>query len=476
MNSPPLPSPLRLATRPRTTIALIALSDLAMITAGGCLAVLIRAWANGIIDFETYARLWASPALFVLAFAFMRLYPGVAMNAAEELRRIVLTTTMVYIGLAGAVTLAREGAIYSRGALVMGWALTLLLVPLARGLLRQTCARRPWWGFPAVVLGAGGSGAVVAQRLLDHPELGLKPIAILDDEATAAQHVAGVPLMGRLELSPALGRDLGVPYAILALPKESQHRLMPFVERFGKIFPHIIVVPDLFDGMSLWLSARDLSGTLGLEVKQRLLLPGPRRTKRLIDIVLTAVGGLLIVPLLALIVLAVRLDSPGSAFYGHTRIGQGGRRFKAWKFRSMAADADQRLAALLAADPAARAEWERDHKLRNDPRVTRLGRFLRRTSLDELPQLWNVLCGEMSLIGPRPIVEAEVGRYTHRFHLYGKLKPGMTGLWQVSGRNDTTYAERVDLDSYYVRNWTVWLDAVILTRTVWVVVFGRGAY
>jgi lipopolysaccharide/colanic/teichoic acid biosynthesis glycosyltransferase len=142
----------------------------------------------------------------------------------------------------------------------------------------------------------------------------------------------------------------------------------------------------------------------------------------------------------------------------------------------MIADADHVLANYLEIHPELRAEWERDHKLRQDPRITWFGRFLRRSSLDELPQLWNVLRGEMSLIGPRPIVQDEVKFYTNRFHLYGKLKPGMTGLWQVSGRNDTTYAERVDFDSYYVRNWSIWLDLVILARTTLVVLFGRGAY
>jgi Undecaprenyl-phosphate galactose phosphotransferase WbaP len=170
------------------------------------------------------------------------------------------------------------------------------------------------------------------------------------------------------------------------------------------------------------------------------------------------------------------MTSRGPVFYSQVRLGQGARRFHAWKFRSMVVNADDILTAYLAQHPEQLAEWQKDHKLRHDPRITAFGRLLRRSSLDELPQLWNVIKGEMSLVGPRPIVQAEVSNYTTRFRLYGKLKPGMTGLWQVSGRNDTTYAERVDYDSYYVRNWSVWLDLVILTRTVQVVLFGRGAY
>jgi lipopolysaccharide/colanic/teichoic acid biosynthesis glycosyltransferase len=142
----------------------------------------------------------------------------------------------------------------------------------------------------------------------------------------------------------------------------------------------------------------------------------------------------------------------------------------------MVPDADAVLTKYLETHPELKEEWLRDQKLRNDPRITRTGRFLRKTSLDELPQLWNVLRGEMSLVGPRPIVEAEIERYGANFALYTRVLPGLTGLWQVSGRNDTTYPERVALDSYYVRNWSVWLDLYILARTVWVVLAGKGAY
>lgn len=142
----------------------------------------------------------------------------------------------------------------------------------------------------------------------------------------------------------------------------------------------------------------------------------------------------------------------------------------------MVKDADEVLKEYLEKHPELREEWERDQKLRSDPRVTRIGRILRQTSLDELPQLWNVLRGEMSLVGPRPIVQDEVIKYGEKFALYIKVKPGMTGLWQVSGRNDTTYQERVNLDTYYIRNWSLWLDLYILARTAWVVLTRKGAY
>jgi Undecaprenyl-phosphate galactose phosphotransferase WbaP len=194
------------------------------------------------------------------------------------------------------------------------------------------------------------------------------------------------------------------------------------------------------------------------------------------DLLLTLIIGLAVLPLLLFIVILIKLDTKGPLLYGHLRIGRHGDRFKVWKFRTMVHNADHVLKGFLKRHPKLKREWERDHKLKNDPRVTRVGMFLRKTSLDELPQLWNVLKGEMSLVGPRPVVTAEIPEYGTRFNLYTQVLPGLTGLWQVSGRNDTTYTERVALDTYYVRNWSPWLDIYILARTVKVVFQCRGAY
>lgn len=466
----------RLETCPNLTIFLLAACDLITLAFAGCLAVALRSWANGIIDFDVYAHLWAGTGMFVIAYASANLYPGVGTSAADELRRLTVATSLVYLALAAAVFLARNEESYSRGALLLGWLLSLPLVPLARGMLRMTCAHRPWWGFPAVILGSHGSATKVVEQLLRNSRLGLKPVAVLDDHPTGEKEIHGVPVSGSFDLVGSMGRDLRIPYAVIALPQESQTQMSHMIERYGKLFQHLVVIPNLFESSLMWLSALDLGGMLGLDVKQRLLLPGPRLIKRLMDLALTVIGGLVILPGLIALACIVRVTSNGPALYAQTRVGQGGRLFRAWKFRSMVINADSILAGHLAQHPEQRAEWERDRKLKNDPRITWFGRLLRRTSLDELPQLWNVLRGEMSLIGPRPIVQDEVQFYTHRFHLYGKLKPGMTGLWQVSGRNDTTYAERVSFDSYYVRNWSVWLDMVILARTTLVVLFGRGAY
>jgi Undecaprenyl-phosphate galactose phosphotransferase WbaP len=207
-----------------------------------------------------------------------------------------------------------------------------------------------------------------------------------------------------------------------------------------------------------------------------LLLDDPQRIKRVFDILFTLALALAALPFGIVIALAIALDSRGGVFFAHTRVGKGGRPFRIWKFRSMIAGSDEVLARYLDRNPTLVEEWRLTHKLKDDPRVTRVGRLLRKTSLDELPQVWNVLRGDMSMVGPRPIVSEESAKYGPAFALYTKVRPGLTGLWQVSGRNDTNYQRRVSLDCQYIRNWSLWLDAKILLKTVRVVLGGRGAY
>jgi exopolysaccharide production protein ExoY len=203
--------------------------------------------------------------------------------------------------------------------------------------------------------------------------------------------------------------------------------------------------------------------------------PKARRSKRLLDLTLAAALIGLSAPVMALIALAVKLDG-GPALYAHRRIGPDGRSFRCWKFRSMVTNADQLFDQLIVQDDEARQEWESGFKLRSDPRVTPFGRFLRTHSLDELPQLFNVVAGTMSLVGPRPIVEAEIERYGASFASYCSCRPGITGLWQVHGRNDVNYSRRVELDQRYARQWSLYLDLAILVKTVIVIARHDGAY
>lgn len=197
--------------------------------------------------------------------------------------------------------------------------------------------------------------------------------------------------------------------------------------------------------------------------------------KRVLDILVTSVALVFVLPLLLAVSFIIRQQDGGPALYAQLRYGRNGRTFKCYKLRSMVLDADKRLKEILETDPAAREEWEKTQKLTNDPRITPFGHFIRKTSIDELPQLINILRGEMSLVGPRPIVENEIAKYGEFYRDYCAVRPGLTGLWQVEGRSDTTYEERVKLDVKYARTSSVMGDILIMLRTVPAVILSRGA-
>ena len=287
--------------------------------------------------------------------------------------------------------------------------------------------------------------------------------------------VDGVPLVGDLSLAPVLAERLKIPYAVVAMPGVDSPKLLQIIERVGGHFTHLLIIPDLFGFASMGVPAKSLGGILGLEIRQQLLLPGPRLAKRIMDTAIMGVGLLLIAPFLLLIAIAVKLDSKGPILYSQNRLGKDGTYFRAYKFRTMHGDGEARLKAILDSDPALKAEYDIYHKLKKDPRVTRIGRFLRKFSLDEFPQLWNVVNGDMSLVGPRPYIERELTEMNGQEKIILRAPPGMTGMWQVSDRNATSFAQRVQIDVYYVRNWSPWLDIHILAKTFGVVIKGSGS-
>jgi Undecaprenyl-phosphate galactose phosphotransferase WbaP len=213
-----------------------------------------------------------------------------------------------------------------------------------------------------------------------------------------------------------------------------------------------------------------------MNIKNNLKSAANRTVKRLFDVGASILSLPFVVPVIGIIALAIRLESPGHAIYAHDRIGKDGKTFRCFKFRTMRSDAEEALEALLEKNEDLRSEWEKHWKLKDDPRVTRIGRFLRKTSLDELPQLFNVIRGEMSLVGPRPYLPKEKGEIGKHYYVICSARPGITGLWQVSGRSNTSYDYRIKLDSWYVRNWSLWLDVVILFKTIKVVSKMDGAY
>lgn len=256
---------------------------------------------------------------------------------------------------------------------------------------------------------------------------------------------------------------------------EKMSKVVTDIQPFVK---NIVFTPNLSNIpiANMEINKLPIENVVLLNIKNNLALRRNKIIKYIFDMVLTIIGTICILPILICIAIWIYKDSPGPVIFKHMRVGKDGKVFPCYKFRSMCVDAKEKLEKLLQNDPEARAEWERDFKLKHDPRITKSGAFLRRTSLDELPQIFNVLKGEMSLVGPRPIIKDEMERYGNHIDDYLMVKPGIAGIWQCSGRSDTTYQERVQMDSWYVRNWSVWLDIMILWQTIKAVINKKGAY
>jgi Undecaprenyl-phosphate galactose phosphotransferase WbaP len=328
------------------------------------------------------------------------------------------------------------------------------------------------------VIGSGPQTRILVQFLGANRQLGWVPKVVVNGFNYSDEDLSGIPVLDskHLQANPDFLCDLHIHTAVI-VPNETPVDFQSLIvdeRRFG--LQRLILISSLGWVGGSAVIPYDLQGILGLEVQRRLLNSSEQFIKRLIDLVLVIVGGFFALPLMGLITLLISLETPGSSFYCQKRVGKEGKDIRVWKFRTMVINAEQLLERCLCESPEMREEWENSHKLKNDPRITRAGAILRRTSLDELPQLWNVLKGEMSLVGPRPIVRDEIKHYQETFRLYTQVVPGMTGLWQVSGRSDTTYESRVRLDEYYIRRWSIFMDFYILARTLWVVLKRSGAY
>jgi Undecaprenyl-phosphate galactose phosphotransferase WbaP len=480
------PTGLRLAARasaadrghcsPAAAATLMALGDLCAVALSLSACVLARRVAGGHFSFSLYIGLWPVLALFPAAYALFGLYPGIVSNVVSEIRRTAAASTVVFLVLAVLTFLMRVADLYSRLVFLMAWGIALAAVPLTRALVRSLFAKEPWWGYPVVVFGDGDVALKLLHRLRRTPRHGLRPVAIVARGYPEGASIDGVPVFERLGQAGLDRRRLGPSRGLVVVSGTGGHELVDALHSHSTLLPRLLMVPGLDEVSSLDIEAKDVCHSLMLESLNRLLLPWPQAVKRALDVVCTVALGVVALPFAAVIAVIVRLESPGPALYGHARIGRDGRRFIVWKFRTMTLDADRVLESHLREHPELAAEWRLTQKLKRDPRVTRFGRFLRRLSLDELPQLWNILRGDMSLVGPRPIVTGEIEKYREAYASYSRVRPGLTGLWQVSGRNDVTFDERVGLDAYYVRNWSPWLDIYVLARTVSVVLTRAGAY
>lgn len=463
------------STRTGLPLMIVDLGLLALVIAISRYAVMFLGRVPG-MDLSTFFLPIAAGYLVIAA--EMGLYPGIRLSPVDEFRRLAVAVTSIFAVwiVATTILLSTENVVDRWLFVFTAYVLYLVGLPLVRGAARRLLAHFSWWGFPTLVCGSDTNAVKVHQWMAGNCRLGLRPVGVIADREeleidgdepwyagswSEIEQVAEAKRAFWVVVVPT-GED---PAALSRMMAEHLHR-----------FPHIHILSELTGLPDHWAPRQELDGLTGIHLQQNLMLPIPRMTKRLIDLVGATLGAIILLPLLFYIAVAVKLSSRGPITYSHERIGKDGRRFRAWKFRSMFENSNDVLEYYLEQHPDLRLEWEKDHKLRYDPRVTRIGRFIRKTSLDELPQLWNVIRGEMSLVGPRPIVTAEISKYGPYFGLYTMVTPGITGLWQVSGRNNTTYEERVQLDAYYVRHWSPWMDLYLLLRTIRIVLFAHGAY
>lgn len=409
--------------------------------------------------------------LFLILYLCFGLYPGVSVSPVDEIRSACLANTVGFI-LAG-VILGFHGDALRAQIICIPACISAFLVFLAlRAGMRRLGSRFDWWGHPVAIFGGADVTRSILQKLKEQPYLGLRPVAVFTDDAPDVA-IHGISVH-RLEHLTKIA-SCGVKHVIAAVQDLSRAELSNVIGIGCDAFPHVIVIRDADPVWKVGSYTQDLAGILGVRVVNNLLKTRCHIAKRTMDLALSISVTLFFLPVFAIICVLVAADSGLPVFYSQDRLGRGGRTFRVWKFRTMINNSAQVLERYLAANPELRREWAQSHKLRNDPRITRVGRFLRTTSLDELPQLWNVIRGDMSLVGPRPIVDAEVKKYHKHFSTYVKALPGMTGLWQVSGRNHTTYEERVAFDAYYVHNWSIWMDIYLLAKTISVVLTGHGA-
>ena len=368
----------------------------------------------------------------------------------------------------------------SRLWLFSTWGLALLLLPLFRLGERRLLRYLGLWSLPVAVIGAGANAVETIKALVSESQLGFwVRWVLLPDDSTPVPTLPADLTQLPLGDDPLITLEaLGKPHVVLALDGdqwETQERLL---HSLGLSYPNLTIAPPL-RGLPLFgMEVMHFFSheVLMLRVRDNLARLGPRITKHLFDLLAASLLVLILSPLLLYIAWRIRSEDGGPVFFIQERVGRRGRPFGCLKFRSMVMDAEDRLKRYLHSHPDLAAEYERNFKIRDDPRVTRIGKLLRRGSLDELPQLFNVLRGDMSLVGPRPLLEQELDRYGDNICLYHLVHPGITGLWQVSGRSETTFDERAHLDAWYVKNWTLWYDIVILLRTVKVVLRREGAY
>ena len=391
--------------------------------------------------------------ILFIAFDF---YPGYGFTAVKKIEQMTKAITLVFIIISGVSFFGRTIAGFSRFVLLGTYILVAIFLPVVHFLVRNLLSRTPFYGIPVAIYGEASFAKTIQTALADTRRIGW---------------VVTKKLPLKAALNPGNDATKG-KIAILALDNEKS--VIAFARELSVVYKKVVIIRERENFGSYRITPRDIGGFLGLEYTYHLLARWSPVAKRLMDVFLGSVLLILAAPILAIIALCIKLESSGSVFYRQQRLGQNFMPFELIKFRTMVENADAYLKNVLDNNPELMAEYRRFHKLANDPRVTRVGKFLRKHSLDELPQLFHVITGKMSLVGPRPYLVAEQSEMGEYAKIILRVKPGMTGLWQVLWRNKVSFRKRLMLDENYIKNWSIWMDEYIFMKTIGVVIKGKG--
>ena len=435
-----------------------------------------------VINFKSFINYSVYIPLILLFFACIGLYPGIMNSPTDEVRKFFFSSFFSFISIIFTIVISDENELRLNDffikdshkfplaiAFIIAIPLSTIALPAFREAAKHYFGRFNWWGVPAVLFTSGDSGNFIIEKLQKNKYLGYHPSVIINSDSIHVDSYNGIPVFSPDEEIIKTLRKLRIKQALICDYHGDMSNIM-------SSFRYTITVSKNQTFFTSTQQLKDIAGIIGFASIHNLTFKGNLILKRFIDISAIVISLPVVLPIFIILSFLTKITSRGPVFYAHKRVGKNGKEIKCWKFRSMCINSQEILEKILATDPVRREEWEKDRKFQDDPRVTRFGKFLRRTSFDELPQLFNILVGDMSLVGPRPVTEPELVKYGKYQDYVLSVVPGLTGMWQVSGRSDTGYEERISFDTYYIQNWSIWLDIWILIKTVWVVINGKGAY
>ncbi|MFC2043231.1 undecaprenyl-phosphate galactose phosphotransferase WbaP [Chloroflexota bacterium] len=455
-------------------ILALLIADMGSIVLVIAFAIGIRTVILGNVVLTPFFQITTLIAIFPCLYFLQGLYPAIGISPVDEMRRLTIGTSLGFIALILIVFLMHIPHFYSRTVFILSWVLALGFVPLARYLVRKVFIKTGIWGEPIAVIGPENQIKEISKHLNHDPYIGLRPVVSYKLERSTKNFGEGYSEKLIHSLT-SICKANHIRCAIIT-NSDLSSSLKVDLHSIEDIFERIIWINLVDNQESLWVSFMNLGGMAGIEKKHELAKSWARTQKRGFDLFGSIIGLLILSPFLAIVAILIKLDSYGSVFYRQTRVGKDGKNFQMLKYRTMYQDADQELDEYLKDNQELQQEWENYQKLKQDPRITRVGYFLRLYSIDELPQLWNVLKGEMSLVGPRPFMPQQRELHANTYHRYIRIRPGLSGMWQVYGRSELQYDFRIQMDEYYFRNWSIWLDIYIMIRTPWVVIRKIGAY